>query len=419
MRKTTKRFAAIGFLALALTFGAWLQAGNGSAVIDFSGIPAGTIVDEIFSGYGVTGSLSGTIGVNGYNPGLSVWPECANKPPCNAAVVFDSSNPPGIDFDLGTPHNCAGGPGIDKDFGDGFGGECGSPFENVEPLGNILIVNERAEFIDRDASQTIDTNDSPVTLTDDADLVGQFLEFDFTDLKGGDTTVNSVTYMDNDEGEFGAQIELYGPDLAPNPNVIGIPAVGDNGVNTLDIGLPGVTHMKVLLNGSGAVTTAVIEERIRERPCWVTTGGFDTGTLSDPSGKKICTWGGNIGPPSSGAFEVNWHMGPLSGAQFHTNDIWIIECVDEGSTGPQQPGGKKGLEVDTLYFECTGLFNHESGYTCEGFLKDAGQPQGKKGNDRDEISMTVRDGGGAIVAECIGDLEGGKVQIHPPVGNQQ
>ena len=172
--------------------------------------------------------------------------------------------------------------------------------------------------------------------------------------------------------------------------------------------------MRVVLNGSGGVEGVTIEDRI-VRPCWVTTGGFNNSGVV--SGSKQCTFGGNIGPPPSGALEVNFHDGIYDGFKFHTNDIRVIECVDEGSTGPQQPGGKKGLEVDTLYFDCSGRLNNVDGYTCSGFLKDAGEPQGKKGNDHDEIHLEVFDSSQGLVAECSGQLDGGNVQIHPPVGN--
>lgn len=387
----------------------------GASEIDFEGVTPGTVLDEVSTGFGVTGSVPGTIGIDGFNPALSADTKCDNAPPCNAAVVFDSSNPPGIDFDLGTPNECNSGPGVDQ-FPDGTGGECGSPYENAAALGNILIVNEERSTPDRDSSNTIDTNDSLVDLTDDADLRGQYLEFDFSTTKNnnkGTVTVGSLTYMDNDEGEFDAQIELFGN--FP-PKFIGLPAIGDNGVLTIPIAQDEVSRMRVVLNGSGAVTSVVVNEEV-PRPCWVTLGGFDKGTNTDASGKKICTFGGNVGPPPSGAFEVNWHDGPLAGSQFHTNDIEVLECADMGSTGPQQPGGKKGLEVDTLFFDCTGLFNHESGFTCNGYFKDAGEPAGKKTNDRDEINFTVRNSNEDVVAECSGDLEGGNVQIHPPVGN--
>lgn len=389
----------------------------GAAEIDFDGVTPGTILDEVSTGFGITGSVPGSIGINGYNPALSLSSKCSSAPPCNAAVVFDSGNPPGIDFDLGTPNDCVGGPGVDQDVADNNGGECVSPYANLIALGNILTVNEERSTPDRDGSNTIDTNDSIVDLTDDADLRGQYLEFDFSTTKRngkGRVTVGSLTYMDNDEGEFGAQIELFG---SFPPKFIGLPAVGDNGVLTIPIAQEDVSLMRVVLNGSGAVTSVVINEEV-PRPCWVTLGGFDKGTNTDASGKKICTFGGNVGPPPSGAFEVNWHDGPLAGSQFHTNDIEAVECTNMGSTGPQQPGGKKGLEVDTLFFTCTGLFNHQSGYTCDGYFKDAGEPAGKKNNDRDEINFAVRDSGGGVVAECTGDLEGGNIQIHPPVGNQ-
>jgi hypothetical protein len=389
----------------------------GAAEIDFEGVAPGTILDEVSTGFGVTGSVPGTIGVDGFNPALSTDTKCDNAPPCNAAVVFDSGNPPGIDFDLGTPNLCVSGPGIDLEPDGTTGGECGSDYENVIALGNILIVNEERSTPDQDASNTIDTNDSLVDLTDDADLRDQYLEFDFSTTKHngkGTVTLGSLTYMDNDEGEFGAQIELFGK--FP-PKFIGLPAIGDNGVLTIPIAQEDVSRMRVVLNGSGAVTSVVVNEEV-PRPCWVTLGGFDKGTNTDASGKKICTFGGNVGPPPSGAFEVNWHEGPLAGSQFHTNDIEVLECTDEGSTGPQQPGGKKGLKVDTLWFDCAGQFNHESGFTCDGYFKDSGEPAGKNANDRDEINFMVRNSSDDIVAECTGDLEGGNVQIHPPVGNQ-
>jgi len=388
-----------------------------AAEVDFEGIAPGTIVDELTTGAGVSGSIPGPIGVEGFNPALSASAKCTSAPPCNAATVFDSGNPPGIDFDLGTPNECVGGPGEDLDLGDNDGGECVSPFANLVPLGNVLEINVEKEIVDRDSSNTIDNADSPVLRTNDADLRGAYIEFDFRYFKKngkGTATVGSLSYMDNDEGEFGAEIELFGPSF-PGTQFIALPPVGDNGVNEIPIALEGVSHMRVTLNGSGAITGMILNEEV-ERPCWVTLGGFDKGTNTDASGKKICTFGGNVGPPSSGAFEVNWHDGPLAGSVFHTNDIEAIECVDMGSTGPGQPGGKKGLEVDTLFFECDGLFNHLPGYTCDGYFKDSGEPHGKKFNDRDEINFTVRNGGGSVVAECTGDLEGGNVQIHPPVG---
>jgi hypothetical protein len=393
--KVTHAALAAGAITLALA--PMAQSGE----INFEGLPAGTIIDEVSNGKGATGLPPGKVDVFGFRPGAGF----AN----NSAIVFDSScggggpaNCSGQDPDLGTPNQTFGGPGA------GAGGESGAPYKNDTPLGNVAIVAE--DLVDGNNDKLIDD-------PDDADEQGQYIEFDFEPLKRTrSVTVNSATYVDNDEGEFNAQFEFYGPGTL-NPSTVGITAVGDNGVNTLPFGIEGVDRMRIVLNGSGAVDNVVINEEV-ERPCWVTTGGFDKGEVKreDASGKKICTFGGNIGPPPSGAFEVNWHDGPLAGSQFHTNDIHAVACEDRSATGPGQPGGKKGLLEDTLLFECTGLYNHAANYSCYGYLLDGGEPAGKKGNDPDSIQLVVVDAQQVEVARCEGILSGGNVQIHPPVG---
>ncbi len=395
------RIIHLSGLSIVLSAAVCVQA----AEIDFEGIPTGTIVEQLSNGAGATGLSGGYIGVQGFNPRLSL-----ND---NAAVVFNSLSPPGNDFDLGTTNSDFGGPGIDDDGNPNTGGNAGSPYQNDTELGQILIVNEVANLVDRDGDGVISGADSPAW-PNDADERGQFLEFDFTTLKGSKTvTVNSVTYMDAEieQGESGARVELYGPKLPAQGVSVALQPPGDNGVLAqTGIGVEGVTRMRVVLNGSGAVVGAIIEEEA-VRPCWVTTGGFFNSGVT--SGTKQCTFGGNIGPPPSGAFEVNFHDGPYDGLRFHTNDINIVRCEDRGSTGPQQPGGKKGLEVDTLVFDCTGRLNNTTGFTCDGYLLDAGEPQGKKGNDKDQIQLTVYHSSGAVAAECAGELDGGNVQIHP------
>lgn len=398
-----RRMVQLSGLAILFSAAVCVQA----AEIDFEGIPTGTIVEQLSNGAGATGLSGGYIGVRGFNPRLSM-----ND---NAAVVFNSLNPPGIDYDLGTTNSDFGGPGIDDDGNPNTGGNAGSPYQNDTELGKILIVNEAVYLEDRDGDGVISGADSPAAWPNDADEKGQFLEFDFTTLKGGKTaTVNSVAYMDAEieQGESGARVELYGPKLPAQGVSVALEPPGDNGVfSQTGIGVEGVSLMRVVLNGSGAMVGATIEEE-SIRPCWVTTGGFFNSGVT--SGTKQCTFGGNIGPPPSGAFEVNFHDGPYDGLRFHTNDINIVRCEDRGSTGPQQPGGKKGLEVDTLVFDCTGRLNNTTGFTCGGYLLDAGEPQGKNGNDNDQIQLTVYDSGGAVAAECSGELDGGNVQIHPP-----
>ena len=399
MNLTTRSAVAIACTIAIAVLGSRAQAGE----IDFEGLDEGQVIDEVSNGEGANGLPSGEVDVFGFNPafGLST----------NAAIVFDSACLPGgdpddctgDDADLGTPNETCPGNGP----GSGEGGECPGPFQNDTPHGNVAIIAENL---------TDGNNDDLVDDPDDADRRGQYIEFDFDDLAGNSVTVNSFTYVDNDEGEFGAQAEFFGPGTL-NPSVIGLADVGDNGVNTVNAGIEGVTRLRIVLNGSGSVPLVVINEEIEERTCWVTTGGFNQGEVVNTSGKKVCTFGGNVGPPPSGAFEVNWHRGPFADSKFHTNDIEVVTCEDRSETGPGQPGGKKGLVEDTLLFECTGKFNKERGFTCEGFLLDGGEPAGKKGNDPDEISFIVRNSSGTEVARCEGILSGGNVQIHPPVGN--
>ncbi len=226
-------------------------------MIDFEGIVPGTIVDEVFANGG-TGS--GPIGVFGTNPDLD---NKFDSEPNNAAVVFDSSNPPGIDFDLGTPNENFGGPGT------GSGGESGS-YQNTEALGNILIINEADKFVDRISDGVIDNSDSPVELTDDADNLNSPITFDFSVI--GPVTVKSIDIIDVEAEEPEATVEFFDNVISPIGSPIVLPKTGDNGVATVNLGpTGGVTIMKVTLNGSGAIDNIVFE---RQEGCLTRTPGF-------------------------------------------------------------------------------------------------------------------------------------------------
>ena len=344
---------------------------------------ANTLDFEFFSEGEIVNDING-VKVFGFNPNFGA--------DVNAAVIFDSSNPPGIDFDLGTPNEAYGGPGI------GAGGA-----SNDTALGNILIV----------ADNLIDDNgDGLVDQPNDADYPGAYLEFDFSQLKknGNSTvTVNEVTIMDveKEEGEDGTFIELSGPNLPLN--LIAIPPTGDNGVVVISgINLAGVDLMRVNLNGSAAVASVVYNEN-RESSCWFTFGGFQNAGIQ--SGGKDFTFGGNVGPPPSGSIEVNDHN---TGAKFHTNDVHIVSCETIQQTGPDQPGGKKGFTVNKATFEGVGRLNGVKGYPCEGYVIDAGEPAGKKNKGKDYFEIVVRDPDtNAVVFVASGELDGGNVQLHP------
>lgn len=371
-------------------------------VIDFEGIAPGTIVDEVFGAAG-----TGPVRVYAFNPELSaIFPNGAN-----AAVIFNSAAPPGIDYDLGTPNQDFGGPGV------GIGGEAGSPYQNDTPLGNILIINEKARFVDRDGNSMINNADSPVNKTDDADNAGMYVDFDFSSVGNGNNntvTINSVTIIDVEleQGEAGTYLELSGPSLPVN--LIAIPPTGDNGVVVIDgIGLSGVSLLRVNFNGSGGVAAVNYNEG-ENRLCWITTGGFQNAGIQ--SGGKDFTFGGNVGPPPSGSWQVIDHN---TGDNFHSNDVHIDSCITISGTGPGQPGGKKGFQINQAFFSGTGRLNHVDGYPFTGYVIDRGEPSGKNGNQKDEFHIEVYDPVTmAIVFLADGELDGGNVQIHPCNGNQ-
>jgi hypothetical protein len=87
------------------------------------------------------------------------------------AMVFDSENPTGEDFDLGTPHRKVGGPGIGK------AGKPNQLFPNIAAKGNILIISE-----DNDSSDPDDTER------------GGVLTFEFDTP----TDLGSIGLLDND-----------------------------------------------------------------------------------------------------------------------------------------------------------------------------------------------------------------------------
>jgi hypothetical protein len=146
--------------------------------------------------------------------------------------------------------------------------------------------------------------------------------------------------------------------------------------------------------------------------CWITTGGFQNGGAR--AGAKDYTFGGNVGPPPRGSWQVVDHN---TGDNFHSNDVHIVSCEVVRRTGPGQPGGKKGFKINQASFAGTGRLNGVDGYPFTGFVQDAGEPHGKKGNDQDYFEITVRDPStNATVFEASATLDGGNVQIHPPTG---
>lgn len=194
------------------------------SVVDFEGIPPGTIVSSVYSGYGVSGdAVDGEIGVNGLNPNLGAG--------VNAAMIFDATCSPG-----GTPADCSGGD--DDLFNPG--------------LGNGLIISE-----------DLDSSDP-----DDADVVGAVFEFIFLNWGPGTVTVESLDLQDVEVEETEeAKIQLFADGL--DDTLIGeipIPDIGDGNWQTLPINFSGVGSIRIDLQGSGMVDNI----RISTEPTAVT-----------------------------------------------------------------------------------------------------------------------------------------------------
>ena len=88
------------------------------------------------------------------------------------ACIFDTDDPTGGDWDLGTPNEDFGGPGIGK------AGKAGSPVQNDPALHNVLIISE---------------DDIPTVTPDDHRFGGMFI-FDFAQPM----TVTSIGLLDNE-----------------------------------------------------------------------------------------------------------------------------------------------------------------------------------------------------------------------------
>ena len=316
----------------------WLYSANGlaqdlSVVIDFEtdglGTPlsAGTFVDTEYANFGLTVSTNTTYG----------------------AMIFDSDNPTGGDWDLETPGT---GPG------------------NTVARDNILIISEDGDQSDPDDNATGGTI---------------IFEWDVP------VEVNDVGILDIDLGETGGTIVTFDA----GGGVIGshsIPATGNNGYQALSIGDDLVSRMEVTLVGSGAMTD-VSFNRIYENVGSVLADGVTDSDLShyqNPLGIDAIdiekfTNGVNADNPSEApeiapGSTVTWTYevttaGPgfLAGSE--------IEIVDDAGT-PSNPSDDFSITSGDITFVSgdDGDGNLEVGetwiYQATGVAQDLGTPGG-------------------------------------------
>ena len=204
-------FVLIFSFVFILTTSVSTSAQQLSAVIDFEGIEPGTIVDELYSGYGISGdTLPGSVFVRAFNPDLGED---------NAAMIFDARCPPG-----NVPGDCSG------DDADLFN----------FAFGNTLIISE-----------DLDESDP-----DDADVAGSFIRFvysDFADSQGAFVESLEVHDIEEDQGELeDAKITVFGQGGVPL-GTRDIPHTGNGGTDTVLVELDGVLAMEVDLAGSGMI----------------------------------------------------------------------------------------------------------------------------------------------------------------------
>jgi hypothetical protein len=204
-------FALIFIFVFFLTTSVSTKAQQVSAVIDFEGIPAGTIVTQLSSGFGISGDpFPGFVAVHAHNPDLG---------DVNAAMIFDATCPPG-----NVPADCSGN---DADL--------------FRPsFGKTLIISE-----------DLDTNDP-----DDADVAGSFIQFvysEFGDSQGAYVEDLAVHDIEEDQGELeDAKITFFGVG-GTSLGVRDIPHTGNGGTAVVPVGIDGVIAMEIDLAGSGMI----------------------------------------------------------------------------------------------------------------------------------------------------------------------
>jgi hypothetical protein len=212
-----------------------------TAVIDFEGIPAGTIVSNLTKDIGISGDpIDGFVTVRGHNPDFLP----ANP---NAAMIFDATCPPG-----GVPADCSGDDG-----------------DLIHPeWGKTLIISE-----DLDGSDP-----------DDGDTPGSVFLFDFRNWGSGSVTVESINVQDVEEEQQEAEdakIELFSDGLDGTLiATVDIPHTGNGNFTTVFANVDNVGTMRVDLEGSGMIDNV----RISTEPTAVELLSF---TAKNQDGRNV------------------------------------------------------------------------------------------------------------------------------------
>jgi hypothetical protein len=210
-RKRLWRRLTVVSATLAVLFVPAGALAQSTAVIDFEGLPAGKIVNDVASGTGISGAaVSGSVAVFGARADGEVT--------SNAAVVYDAT------CGGGGPAMCSGGE-VDM---------------HKPPLGNVLIIGR--DLTDADGNGLVDVPD--------VDNDGGEYRFDFSRFGPGTVTVDSLDLLDHESGRV-AYVELFAGGVLIR--TVPIPGGADNAVTTVSIGVSGVDRMEVTLLDSGGI----------------------------------------------------------------------------------------------------------------------------------------------------------------------
>jgi hypothetical protein len=176
-----------------------------------------------------------------------------------------------------------------------------------------------------------------------------------------------------------------------------------------------------------ATASTVDCESPKQGGCWFTGGGF----IVDADGHD--SYGGNGKPMKDGTIQGEWNHVDHGTMDHAHGKVEYLVCRVAAGPGPEQPGGKKGLVANQVYFggharwRANDVWN--DGYWFDVVAEDHGEPgnekvQGsgltQKGTMADWYSFTIRmmadpatATSGTVVYHTEGFFVGGNFQIHP------
>jgi hypothetical protein len=218
---------------------------------------------------------------------------------------------------------------------------------------------------------------------------------DFLDIEGSGTPGSGNTYVDVHLSDNSVVKLLVPSGGTGNQQNVAFAAPAGLEIIKLFVSL----NDPVLGGESGAVDSL---DFTRTGGCWLTSGGF-LNAFSSKGRRERHSFGGNVGPPPSGAWE---HQDHGHRQNFHSNDAHITECFHDGGNGPGNPKA----DDNVARFEGTGRLNNVDGFAFEAEVIDRGEP----GSDDHYKIKVWRISDGEVFINVSDTLDGGNLQIHPP-----